>query len=532
MATNGNLNHDQHVAAPAQTTEVSASAEATNSPLPKDEVGWYFVEQYYTTMSRSPDRLHLYYGKKAQFVCGREAEVVNVSFGRQSIQERIKGMNFQDCKVRISNVDTQGSEENILITVIGEMANQDGEPKKFVQTFVLAQQPSGYFVLNDMLRFLNEDVEEDVEAGTAEESSAPVEMPAAPEPESKAEVVAAEKAAEEAAEKAAGEPEAALDTQAVDEKLEATEETPAVQEPAAAKPAVEVHEAAAEEPKATTDAEKAAEEIAEEEAKKPEEPKDPAPTPAAAPVPVRAAAAAPAPAQPEKPKGPPKPMSWASRVAAAATVGAPKPAVPAVKAATPPAPAQTRAPVPAAPQQAAPAAQPQESATAPAAPKDQGSEWQTAETKRQSRAQPPAAVPSEKEGTMAYIKYVTDKVKEEDLKTTLSAFGDLAYFDVNRLKNCAFVEFKSLSGYTAAIAASPLTVNGESVVVEQRRPKANAYGGANYNTPRGGPGRGGRGGYEPSRSGSQGGGRGGFTGQSRGRGGGPRGRGASQIGAA
>jgi hypothetical protein len=70
----------------------------------------------------------------------------------------------------------------------------------------------------------------------------------------------------------------------------------------------------------------------------------------------------------------------------------------------------------------------------PAAPKDQGSEWQTAETKRQSRVQPVTATPPEKEGAMAYIKYVTDKVKEEDLKATLTGFGELAYFDINRQK--------------------------------------------------------------------------------------------------
>lgn len=60
MATNGNVNHDQY-AAPAQTTEAPASTgtEGTTNNLPKDEVGWYFVEQYYTTMSKSPERLHV-----------------------------------------------------------------------------------------------------------------------------------------------------------------------------------------------------------------------------------------------------------------------------------------------------------------------------------------------------------------------------------------------------------------------------------------------------------------------------------------
>jgi len=143
-----------------------------------------------------------------------------------------------------------------------------------------------------------------------------------------------------------------------------------------------------------------------------------------------------------------------------------------------------------------------------------------------------SAAPAEKEGAMAYIKYVTDKVRDEDLRGALATFGELAYFDINRTKNCAFVEFKTQAGYNAAVAANPHTVNGENIIVEQRRPKANAYGGSNYSSTRGGgvPGRG-RGGYEPQRSGSQGGaGRGGFTGQPRGgRGGAPRGRGASQA---
>jgi hypothetical protein len=33
--------------------------QAAASEIPKDEVGWYFVEQYYTTLSKSPDRLYV-----------------------------------------------------------------------------------------------------------------------------------------------------------------------------------------------------------------------------------------------------------------------------------------------------------------------------------------------------------------------------------------------------------------------------------------------------------------------------------------
>lgn len=68
-------------------------------------------------------------------------------------------------------------------------------------------------------------------------------------------------------------------------------------------------------------------------------------------------------------------------------------------------------------------------------------------------------------------------------------------------------------------------MNGESIVVEQRRPKTDQFRGSGFNSPRGGATGRGRGGVETGRSGSQGG-RGGFPGQARGgRGGAPRGRG-------
>lgn len=129
---------------------------------------------------------------------------------------------------------------------------------------------------------------------------------------------------------------------------------------------------------------------------------------------------------------------------------------------------------------------------------------------------------------MGYVKFVNDKVKSEDLQAALAQHGELSYFDINRQKSCAFVEFASPAGYQSAIAANPHTVNGESVVVEPRRPKAGAYGGSNYTAGRGNASNRGRGGFDGNRSGSQGG-RGGFGGQNRPRGGAARGRGASQA---
>lgn len=41
------------------TQEPAASSSASAAEVPKDEVGWYFVEQYYTTLSKSPEKLYV-----------------------------------------------------------------------------------------------------------------------------------------------------------------------------------------------------------------------------------------------------------------------------------------------------------------------------------------------------------------------------------------------------------------------------------------------------------------------------------------
>ena len=93
------------------------------------------------------------------------------------------------------------------------------------------------------------------------------------------------------------------------------------------------------------------------------------------------------------------------------------------------------------------------------------------------------------------------------------------------------MEFSDEAAYKAAVKANPHMIGGEQVIVEARRPRANAYGG-NF-AGRGGM-RGGRGANE-NRPGSQGrggyakdGGRGGFAPHGRGGNVPQRGRGQPQ----
>ncbi|KAI9817840.1 MAG: hypothetical protein M1827_000959 [Pycnora praestabilis] len=528
----------QGVNVPSSAGSTTSVANEGSATIPKDEVGWYFVEQYYTTLSRSPEKLHLFYNKRSQFVSGVEAEKVSVSVGQRAISDRIKELDIQDCKVRVSNVDSQASFQNIVVQVIGEMSNKAAPHHKFVQTFILAEQPNGYFVLNDIFRYINEEEDEEelaegteVEEVTAAQTADPQEESTI-EPEPKT-LTSSDDPVEQQ-----------HDADQVDKQLKEkllkdtpTEDEPSVDPPmlngnASEAELTEVDHAdeapaaavSVEEHKDESNTEAAESEVAIE-ASGPEKPKDPEPTRAVSPVQdtsSKTVASTPA-IKPTAPK------TWANLVAANRTAA---PVAPSSASSTSPAPTQPRSAAPAG--KADPtAASVSESTPSPAQPSP-GAGWQTAgqeHAKRQSRPQSVSAS-GEKDNVLAYVKNVTEKVDAAALKSTLQKYGDLAYFDVSRQKNCAFVEFANGSGYAAAVAANPHQIGGEQIYVEERRPRPNAYGGG-YNAARGGMGRGGRGGAE-GRPGSQGrggfqkeGGRGGYA--SRGRGGNvtPRGRGGA-----
>ena len=57
-ANSGSFNAESSNTPSAGVTASSAASEG-NGSVPKDEVGWYFVEQYYTTLSKHPEKLHV-----------------------------------------------------------------------------------------------------------------------------------------------------------------------------------------------------------------------------------------------------------------------------------------------------------------------------------------------------------------------------------------------------------------------------------------------------------------------------------------
>ena len=88
--------HPSAYAATASTPSTTAES-APSKPPSTEEVGWFFVERYYNTLSRTPEKLYvchlpaphsglvlslqLFYTKQSQFVAGLEEEKVPVCQG-------------------------------------------------------------------------------------------------------------------------------------------------------------------------------------------------------------------------------------------------------------------------------------------------------------------------------------------------------------------------------------------------------------------------------------------------------------------
>ncbi len=57
-STNSNSTPAGYAAAQPSAGSTAGTGSGT-ADIPKAEVGWYFVERYYTTLSRSPEKVHV-----------------------------------------------------------------------------------------------------------------------------------------------------------------------------------------------------------------------------------------------------------------------------------------------------------------------------------------------------------------------------------------------------------------------------------------------------------------------------------------
>lgn len=272
------------------------------------------------------------------------------------------------------------------------MSNKSAPSKKFVETFVLTPQTNGYYVLNDIFRYLNDEEDEIIEDEPSQQPI-PVEEVSAPPPPSadlEQETIDTEAGAEQADAKL----EELVKTHTAP-TVNGTPTEPDGQEAVAEEASPEVSEAV----------------VAPVLAEHPPEPEHTpvhSPPKAATPAPVAEAL--------------PSKKTWANLVGSKAT------AVPVLPVSTSTAPSQSK--VQKSPPPDVQVDQSSQSIEQEGTLAAQGNEWQTADhSKRQSRPQNKAAAEG---NVLGYIKNVTEKIEASKLRSALEQYGEIKYFDVSR----------------------------------------------------------------------------------------------------
>lgn len=122
------------------------------APISATQVGSYFVQQYYQVLQQQPDYVHQFYTDSSSIVRvdGDSAESASSLL---EIHSLLLSVGFSGIKVKTIN-SLESWNGGVLVVVSGSVKLKDVSGwRDFVQTFFLAPQEKGFFVLNDVFHF-------------------------------------------------------------------------------------------------------------------------------------------------------------------------------------------------------------------------------------------------------------------------------------------------------------------------------------------------------------------------------------------
>ncbi|KAL8029175.1 hypothetical protein ABFX02_14G210900 [Erythranthe guttata] len=122
------------------------------------QVGSYFVQQYYFEIfQQSPDYMHKFYNDSSSMI-RVDGETSHSATDIVKIHQLLMSQNFTMIEIKtINSLDSWSG--GVLVVVSGLVKSRDFDSwRKFVQTFFLAPQDKGYFVLNDVFHFADDEV--------------------------------------------------------------------------------------------------------------------------------------------------------------------------------------------------------------------------------------------------------------------------------------------------------------------------------------------------------------------------------------
>lgn len=131
---------------------------ATPFPVPVTaaQVGTYFVGHYYQVLQQQPDFVHQFYSD-ASTVLRIDGNTRETAATMLQIHSLVMSLSYTGIEIKTAH-SLESWNGGVLVMVSGLVQIKDFSGKrKFVQTFFLAPQEKGYFVLNDIFHFIDDE---------------------------------------------------------------------------------------------------------------------------------------------------------------------------------------------------------------------------------------------------------------------------------------------------------------------------------------------------------------------------------------
>ncbi|KAG6526222.1 nuclear transport factor 2-like isoform X2 [Zingiber officinale] len=130
---------------------------ADRARLPAHVIAKAFAIEYYHLLTRTPEFVFRFYKEGSMLSRPDPRGEMTSVIGMDAINEELLSVDYSEYDAVIKTLDAQESlDGSVTILVTGYLAGNDGVKKNFTQSFFLATQETGYYVLNDIFRLLDE----------------------------------------------------------------------------------------------------------------------------------------------------------------------------------------------------------------------------------------------------------------------------------------------------------------------------------------------------------------------------------------
>lgn len=124
-------------------------------PVSAAQVGTYFVAQYYQVLQQQPEFVHQFYSD-ASTMLRIDGSIRESAATMLQIHALIMSLKYTGIEIRTAHaLDSWNGGVLVMVSGYVQVKGFDNK-RKFVETFFLAPQEKGYFVLNDVFHFTDE----------------------------------------------------------------------------------------------------------------------------------------------------------------------------------------------------------------------------------------------------------------------------------------------------------------------------------------------------------------------------------------